>query len=256
MQAGAPAIEELVAPPGWHCIEFISDLHLQAAGDATFNAWRSYLRGTQADAVFMLGDLFELWVGDDAAMEPGLAADCAAVLREAAQRRPHFFMHGNRDFLVGQHYLGSAGVQLLPDPTVLTFGDARWLLTHGDALCLSDTAYQQFRAQVRDTEWQRRFLAQPLAQRQAVARGLREESESRKQAGADYGDLDVPAMLDWLLAADAPVMIHGHTHRPADQALDATHSRIVLSDWDAQASPPRLEVLRLTAAGAQRVSLA
>ncbi len=84
MQAGAPAIEELVAPPGWRCIEFISDLHLQAAGDATFNAWRSYLRGTQADAVFMLGDLFELWVGDDAAMEPGLAADCAAVLREAA----------------------------------------------------------------------------------------------------------------------------------------------------------------------------
>ena len=256
MHTGAPAFVELVAPPGWRSIEFISDLHLQASDTATFEAWRRYLRETQADAVFMLGDLFEVWVGDDAANEPGLAADCAQVLLAASRQRPLFFMHGNRDFLVGTHFLGAAGVQLLADPTVLTFSGARWLLTHGDALCLSDTAYQQFRAQVRDTAWQSRFLAQPLDERKAVARGMREQSEALKQSGSNYGDLDRPATLAWMVAADAPVMIHGHTHKPADHVLDESHTRIVLSDWDAQAIPARLQVLRLSAAGVQRTPLA
>ena len=230
-----PALQELHAPPGWRAIEFISDLHLQAGEPATFEAWRGYLAGTSADAVFILGDLFETWVGDDVALAPGFAADCAAVLRAAARQRPVFFMHGNRDF------------------PVLGFAGARWLLTHGDALCLGDTEYLQFRAQVRQPKWQRDFLALPLAQRREIARGLRAQSEAVKQSGQVYADVDTDAALRWLEAADAAVMIHGHTHRPADHALDERHRRIVLSDWDAAAHPPRMQVLRLSAAGPQRL---
>jgi UDP-2,3-diacylglucosamine hydrolase len=246
-----------VAPPGWRGIEFISDLHLQAAEAATFEAWRAYMAGASADALFILGDLFEVWVGDDAALQPGFAADCAAVLQAASRRVPVFFMHGNRDFLVGNGLLASCNVTLLADPTVLTFGGQRWLLSHGDMLCLDDREYLQFRAVVRSAQWQRDFLARPMAQRQAIARGLRQESEDRKRSGMEYADVDTPAALDWLRAADAAVMIHGHTHKPGENALDAEHRRIVLSDWDASASPPRLQALRIAADGAvRRIDLA
>ena len=251
-----PRFEELVAPSHWRTADFISDLHLQPAEPATFEAWRRYLADTAADAVFILGDLFEAWPGDDAAAEPGFAADCAAVLRQAARRRPLFFMHGNRDFLVGERLMQEVGATLLADPTVLTFQGRRWLLSHGDALCLGDTAYLAFREQVRSPGWQQAFLARPLGERQAVAQSLRQESEARKRSGALYADVDTGAALAWLEAADAAVLIHGHTHRPGELALDAAHRRIVLSDWDAGARPVRLEVLRLDAHGARREPLA
>jgi UDP-2,3-diacylglucosamine hydrolase len=251
-----PPIAELSAPPAWRAIEFISDLHLHAAEPATFDAWRRYMRDTRADAIFILGDLFEVWVGDDAATEPGFAADCAAVLQAASARASVFFMHGNRDFLVGSGFLASCGVTLLADPTVLTFAQRRWLLTHGDALCLADTEYLEFREQVRAPSWQRGFLAKPLAERRAIAKGMRAQSEARKQSGAAYADVDAAAAASWMQAADAQGLIHGHTHRPADHAL-ANGQRTVLTDWDAAAVPPRMEALRLTAeAGAQRVPLA
>jgi UDP-2,3-diacylglucosamine hydrolase len=250
--SAVPPIAELSAPPAWRAIEFISDLHLHAAEPATFDAWRRYMRETQADAIFILGDLFEVWVGDDAAGEPGFAADCAAVLQATAARASVFFMHGNRDFLVGRGFLAACSVTLLADPTVLTFAGQRWLLTHGDALCLADTEYLQFREQVRATSWQREFLAKPLAERRAIARGMRAQSEARKQSGAVYADVDATAAAAWLQAADAQVLIHGHTHRPADHSL-TNGRRIVLSDWDAVADPARMEILRVTSAGAQRV---
>lgn len=249
-----PSLAELVAPAGWRTVDFISDLHLQAAEAETFEAWRRYMADTPADAVFILGDLFEVWAGDDAAAAPGFAADCAAVLQAASSRTPVFFMHGNRDFLVGEGFLAACRVTLLPDPTVLDFADKRWLLTHGDALCLDDTEYMRFREQVRSAQWQREFLARPLAQRQAIARQMREQSEKRKSSGIEYADVDGPAALAWLEAADAHAMIHGHTHKPADHLLGAG-SRTVLSDWDARAQPPRLEALRLTAEGARRIPL-
>lgn len=249
-----PPIAELLAPAAWRTVDFISDLHLQAAEPETFEAWRRYMAGTPADAIFILGDLFEVWVGDDAAGEPGFAADCAAVVQAAAGRACVFFMHGNRDFLVGEGFLSACRATLLPDPTVLDFADKRWLLTHGDALCLADTEYMRFREQVRSSEWQREFLAKPLAQRQAIGRQLREQSESRKRSGIDYADVDGPATLAWLEAADAHAMIHGHTHKPADHLLGGC-SRTVLSDWDATSAPPRLEALRLTADGARRIPL-
>lgn len=251
-----PPFAELQAPAAWRTADFISDLHLQAAEPATFEAWRRYMAQTPADAVFILGDLFEVWVGDDAAAQPGFAADCAAVLQAAAGRMAVFFMHGNRDFLVGDGFLQACRTTLLPDPTVLGFAGKRWLLTHGDALCLADTEYMLFREQVRAPAWQREFLARPLAQRQAIARQLREESESRKRSAIEYADVDGAAAEAWLEAADAQAMIHGHTHKPADHAL-GPRVRTVLSDWDADAAPPRLQALRLTAEGSlRRIALA
>ncbi len=257
MAPAVPRFGELCAPPDWRTVDFISDLHLQAGEPATFAAWQQYLRSTPADAVFMLGDLFEVWIGDDAADEPGsFEAQCASVLREAAQRRPLFFLHGNRDFLVGDAFLHASGVTGLADPTVLQFAGQRWLLSHGDALCLDDMEYQRFRQLARSAAWQQQFLAQPLAQRRAQARGIRDQSEARKRSGVVYADVDGPAAIAWLHAARAHALVHGHTHRPADHGLAPGLARHVLSDWDLAATPPRADALRLTATGLERIDLA
>ena len=252
-----PPFQELTAPPAWRSVEIISDLHLQAREPATLDAWRRYMRNTAADALFILGDLFEVWVGDDAALEPGFEADCAAVLQAATARLPVFFLHGNRDFLVGPGLMAASHATLLQDPAVLAFLGRRWLLTHGDALCLADVDYLRFRAKVRSAGWQSAFLARPLQERRAIASGLRDESEQRKQSGMGSGDIDVDADAAgaWLNAAGAEVMVHGHTHRPGDHALPGSRTRIVLSDWDASAAAPRMQALRIDAAGAARIDL-
>jgi UDP-2,3-diacylglucosamine hydrolase len=244
---------QLKAPSAWRSVDIISDLHLQARERATFEAWRNYMQTAQADAVFILGDLFELWIGDDAAAPPGFAADCASVLKAAAARLDVFFMAGNRDFLVGRRFLRDCGVTALEDPTVLQFGGRRWLLTHGDVLCTADIEYMRFRKQVRTSGWQRDFLSKPLAARQAIAIDMREHSEARKHSGFAYPDVDEELALAWLAAANAQVMIHGHTHRPHDHVL-GTGRRVVLSDWDALADPPRGQVLRLTTEGWLRLA--
>lgn len=237
----------LAAPAAWRCIDFISDLHLDAEHPQTFLAWHHYLRHSPAQAVFILGDLFEVWVGDDAiTQEPGgFEARCVRTLRKAAGQREVFFLHGNRDFLIGDAFAQACGLRLLEDPTVLHFAGHRWLLSHGDAMCLADTAYQAFRQQVRTTDWQRTFLAQPLAQRRAAARDLRARSETHKQQAQGWVDLDAAEVRRALQLADADTLIHGHTHQPADHTLDAGLRRIVLSDWDMHAQPPRGEILRI-----------
>jgi UDP-2,3-diacylglucosamine hydrolase len=251
-----PHFAELQAPPGWNTVDFISDLHLQAGEPETFDAWRRYMAATPAHAVFILGDLFEVWVGDDMALAPGFVADCASVLQATARHAAIFFMHGNRDFLIGDGFMRACGATLLSDPTVLGFAQQRFVLTHGDALCLGDTSYMKFREQVRAPEWQREFLAKPFAHREAIARDLRAQSEARKRAGlgVEYADVDADAADAWLEAADATTMIHGHTHRPARHAMTAGRERVVLSDWDAHARPARQEILRLTPAGVQRLA--
>ena len=252
-----PPFEELVAPPHWRTVDFISDLHLQASEPATVAAFQHYVGSTPADAVFILGDLFEVWVGDDALREPGsFEAQGCALLRAATQRLPVYFMHGNRDFLAGPDFLAACGINGLADPTVLAFGGQRYVLSHGDLLCLDDVDYQRFRIQARSADWQQQFLAQPLATRRAQARGIRQESEAKKQSGASYADVDGPAAVAWLQAAGAHTLIHGHTHRPALHGLAPGLQRVVLSDWDAAALPPRLETLRLSSAGLERLSLA
>jgi UDP-2,3-diacylglucosamine pyrophosphatase LpxH len=166
--AGLPAFAELRAPPLWQAIDFLSDLHLSQSTPRTFEALATHLRCTDADAVLVLGDLFEVWVGDDARHD-GFEAECAAMLAEASAHRFIGFMAGNRDFLVGADMLRHCGVVRLADPTVLVAFGQRTLLTHGDALCLSDVDYQAFRAQVRDPAWQRQFLAMPLMHSEAIA---------------------------------------------------------------------------------------
>lgn len=236
------------APPIWRNIDLISDLHLQASEPQTFMGWQAYMGRTRADAVFILGDLFEVWVGDDAAgniSADGFESQCAAVLQHTARRIPVFFMRGNRDFLVGPAFMAQCQCTLLDDPTVLDFGGQRWLLSHGDELCLADVDYLKFRAMVRSASWQRDFLAKPLADRRSIARDLRARSEARKQCPGAYADVDNDAAVAWLRGAGAAHMIHGHTHRPANHGLGSGLNRIVLSDWDLTALPPRAQVLRL-----------
>lgn len=255
-----PPVAELQAPATWRTVDFISDLHLQASEPETFKAWQHYMVTTPADAVFILGDLFDAWIGDDVLRShsaPNFEDACAQVLGEAAGRMAIFFMHGNRDFLLGQPTTGASlpdlcNITLLDDPCALTFASQRWLLSHGDALCLEDVPYMSFRRQVRSAAWQQNFLDRPLAERQLIARELRQQSQQeqvqRKESGAPFIDLDSRATRAWLQAANAPLLIHGHTHQPALHDLGDGLQRIVLSDWDAdpKAAAPRAEVLRLS----------
>jgi UDP-2,3-diacylglucosamine hydrolase len=282
----SPTFHELHALPAWRSVDFISDLHLHESEPANFLAWRRYLETSSADAIFILGDLFEVWVGDDVlrvslgnagndlparnlvARHEGLQFEdrCSRVLHFCAQRKPVYFMHGNRDFLLSPAALKTCGMQLLPDPTVLSFGGLRYLLSHGDELCLSDTDYQQFRRQVRSPQWQADFLAHPLPKRQQIARDLRAQSEARKKAGGPWVDVDSAEAERWMQAAAADHMVHGHTHEGADHPITGSRSvgtRHVLCDWHADAMPPRAQALRLSLAAtgqagsvtAQRVAL-
>ena len=256
------------APAGWQAIDFISDLHLQAGEPATAQAFRRYLQDCQADALFILGDLFEVWIGDDlldaspaertAEPEYDFLAGICADLRAFSARKALYVMHGNRDFLLGASFAAASGASLLDDPTLLHWGEQRVLLSHGDAWCLGDGDYLEFRAQVRSPGWQAAFLQRPLAERAALARGLRAASMARKQDPAqDWADVDAATAAGWLQASGAATLVHGHTHRPALHELGDGLQRLVLSDWDIEARPPRAELLRLDASGRwQRIALA
>jgi UDP-2,3-diacylglucosamine hydrolase len=250
-------VYRLAARPQWRAVEFISDLHLAESQPRTFDAWARYMRGTQADAVFILGDLFEVWIGDDARAPGNFAQRAADVLAEAAARLHVGFMAGNRDFLVGATLLRDCGVEALADPAVLDAWGRPVLLTHGDELCLDDEAYQAFRSQVRTDAWRREFLAQPLAERERVARGMRDASEAAKRAKPveAWADVDAATAVAWMHAAGARAMVHGHTHRPGSEVLAPGYTRHVLSDWDCDASPSRAQVLRLTRDGFARADL-
>ncbi|MBK7005323.1 MAG: UDP-2,3-diacylglucosamine diphosphatase [Burkholderiales bacterium] len=238
---------ELLAPSRWRSVDFISDLHLQASNAQTFAVWSDYLQTTTADAVIILGDLFEVWVGDDClSQEQRFEHDCVNVLRSAGSRLDLYIMPGNRDFLMGRSLMAACRAHALNDPTVLVWGPQRWLLTHGDALCLDDTAYMDFRAMVRSPQWRTDFLHKPISERIELARSMRMQSEARKQAGTVYSDVDGAAAEVLLQRLSADHMIHGHTHRPGLHCLQGSSQRWVLSDWDLQAQPARAEVLRLT----------
>ena len=242
----------LAAPPTWRSVDFISDLHLQASEPETFAAFAHYLANSSADALVILGDLFEVWVGDDILKDDhpawsGFEQQCQRQLAQAAGRMPIFFMHGNRDFLFGTHAAQACQVHVLQDPNCLIFDGQRWLLSHGDALCTDDEPYQRFRQLVRSPAWQQEFLAKPLAERIEIAKSLRAQSEALKAQSTQLVDVNADLARRWLDSARASTLIHGHTHRPAEHALRTNPSahRWVLSDWDARASPARLEVLRL-----------
>jgi len=253
-----PAATALRADAGWEAIDFISDLHLCEPQPATFDAWAGYMRRSPADAIFVLGDLFDFWNGDDAGQLP-FEARCLQVLSECAGRKWLGLMVGNRDFLITPALLAQLGMHALPDPTLLFAWQQRWLLTHGDGLCLDDVEYQKFRVWTRSAGVQRDFLSRPLAERVRMAAGIRHASEARRLQGAPaegYGDIDMGAAVACLRDAGVTRMVHGHTHRPGDSPLAPGYDRLVLSDWDLDCDPPRAEVLRLTRNGYARLSLA
>jgi UDP-2,3-diacylglucosamine hydrolase len=247
MTATVLPLQVFEAPETWRTVDFISDLHLQEKETATFEVWQAYMQNTTADAVFILGDLFEVWVGDDAAEQHSFLQKCATVLKACASKKQVAFMRGNRDFLVGSAFLNACHILDLQDPTVLSFASQKWLLSHGDAGCLGDTAYQTFRHMVRQTRWQEDFLSKSLTERESIARQLRAQSEMlKKDSSAVYADVADEWSIKFLQQAGATRLVHGHTHRPALHIIgqDPLMQRWVLSDWDATSNKPRAEVLR------------
>ena len=221
---------------------FISDLHLDAARPQITELFLRFLRdeAQQAEALYILGDLFEAWIGDDAPGELGIEvgralADCARAGTRLG------FIRGNRDFLLGAAYARRARLQLLPDPCVVALDGEPTLLLHGDLLCTADRAYQRFRAECRRTEWQAAFLARPQAEREAFAAQARGESQ-RYQASlqSDTTDAQPEAIAAMLTLYGVRRMIHGHTHRPAVHALPDGARRCVLGDWYEQGSVLRV----------------
>lgn len=219
---------------------FISDLHLDAARpdiSARFEAFAADLPAT-VDRLFILGDLFEAWIGDDAAGE--LEAGVAARLSRLASRGVAlFYLHGNRDFLLGRAYAARCGMRLLPDPCLIELGGEPALLSHGDTLCTDDTAYQEFRRMVRDPAWQAGFLAQPVAARQSFAARARAASREHQSMAADaIMEVNPDAVRRLIARYGVRRLIHGHTHRPAVHRPSEgdTFERIVLGDWYTQGS--------------------
>jgi UDP-2,3-diacylglucosamine hydrolase len=220
---------------------FISDLHLQAAHPRTAEAFYRFLaeRATHAERLYLLGDIFEYWAGDDDLAEPFHQQVISALRAVSDAGTGVYWLAGNRDFLVGAGFGEAAGLSLLEEPHVISAGGKRIALVHGDAQCTADLKYMAFRAQVRDPEWQQQFLGMPLAQRKAIIAGLREGSREA-QAGQSYEIMDVaPAAVEALFnQTDASVIIHGHTHRPAVHETGGK-LRYVLPDWELDVEPRR-----------------
>ena len=232
---------------------FVSDLHLTPDRPRATDVFRGLMAGpaAQAQAVYILGDLFEHWVGDDDLADPFNTA-VADVLRALSGKGVALhFMHGNRDFLAGAEFASRCGVRLAPDPLLLDLYGTRTLLMHGDTLCTDDLEYQKFRAYARDPENQRRFLAQPMEQRKKVFTGYRADSEKEK-AGKTAEIMDVaPAAVEKILREfDYPRLIHGHTHRPGRHVhvVDGKScERWVLTDWYGRAGYLRCDAKGCTA---------
>lgn len=215
---------------------FISDLHLDAARPGATEAFHHFLkrRAVEAEALYILGDLFEAWVGDDDD-DPHAGRIMDALAELTATGTPACFVHGNRDFLVGNEFARRTGVELLPESSTLELAGERVLLMHGDTLCTDDQDYQEFRSMVRDSQWQAQFLGLPLAARRALAAQARDASRiSTSGKPMQIMDVNESAVAKAMRANGVRRLIHGHTHRPTvhDFNLDgAPATRIVLGDW-------------------------
>jgi len=235
---------------------FVSDLHLCPSRPAINQTFFDFLRGpaARADALYILGDLFEFWAGDDDD-DPFNASVLAALHKTANAGAKLYVMHGNRDFLIGNRFAAASGAELIDDPTLLDLYGTRTLLMHGDTLCTDDVRYLEFRAKVRSPQWQNEFLAQTLAQRKAIIAGLRSENAAEKKLKTEIiMDATVAGVEAALRAHSYPRLIHGHTHRPAlhRHVVDGhACERWVLADWYTSGS-----YLECDAAGCRVVNLA
>lgn len=211
---------------------FVSDLHLDESRRAALDGFARLLRADAGavNAIYILGDLFEVWVGDDD--DAPVANEVRDVLAAAARRCDLFVMRGNRDFLFGERFAADVGATLLPDPTVVDVDGERVLLAHGDAYCTADDEYQRVRAQLRSAAWQREVLAKSLAERRALAAEMRAASVAANANKADnIMDVTAGAVDAALDEAGVATLIHGHTHRPGIHDLRKGRRRIVLGDW-------------------------
>jgi UDP-2,3-diacylglucosamine hydrolase len=220
---------------------FISDLHIDASRPRIIEQFLGFLQGEarSAEALYILGDLFESWIGDDAP-DSAQSAAIAGLHTLTSSGVPCFVMHGNRDFLLSSQFCEMSGAELLPDPLIVTLYGEALLVMHGDALCTDDRAYQRLRATVRDADWQRQFLALSVPARRSLAGAARAGSQAHT-AAMEYAVTDVNAdsVAMALRAAATSTLLHGHTHRPAIHALQVDgrpRTRIVLGDWYDQGS--------------------
>ncbi|MGM0926588.1 MAG: UDP-2,3-diacylglucosamine diphosphatase [Pseudomonadota bacterium] len=224
----------------------ISDLHLHPGAPEITEGFLRWLeeRTCGSDALYILGDFFEAWIGDDlldlAGVDPSGNADLATRITKALRRLADdgtkiFLMHGNRDFLLGERFAREAGATLLDDPSVVELGGKPVLLMHGDSLCTRDEAYQAFRAQARHPLWQEQVLSMPIEQRVALASQLRAQSgEANSNKAEDIMDVTPEEVVKVMAKHGVTTLIHGHTHRPAVHELevdDQPARRIVLGDW-------------------------
>ncbi|MCK2147983.1 UDP-2,3-diacylglucosamine diphosphatase [Marinobacter alexandrii] len=216
---------------------FISDLHLEESRPDITDAFLGFLqeKAHGVEKLYILGDFFEAWIGDDE--RTPLQEQIAAALRAVSESGTEIFlMHGNRDFLIGHDFCDRAGATLLDDPTVVDLYGTATLLMHGDSLCTADVEYQKFRANMRNPQWQQMILQRPLADRQQMARQLREISMAKNQGKAEtIMDVTPEEVVKDMEAHGVQRLIHGHTHRPAEHHLQANGQpakRIVLGDWD------------------------
>ena len=239
-----------------HCL-FISDLHLCDSRPNISQAFHQFLEktATKAQSLYILGDLFEYWAGDDAITVGTHQATIHALNKLVASGVQVFFMHGNRDFLIDVGFANATGIKILPDPSLITLYGKLVLLSHGDELCTDDVAYQQFRSEVRSATWKKQFLSKPLSDRVAYIEQLRTQSEQAKSTKS-MQIMDVnSAAVDRLLRdfKCPPIFIHGHTHRPNNhlhQIDGKACERWVLGDWYEQGS-----YLKLDANGCQSQKL-
>jgi UDP-2,3-diacylglucosamine hydrolase len=218
-------------------ILLISDLHLQTARPDLTQAFLAFLvtRASPASALYILGDLFNVWIGDDD--DVPLNGEVSNALKQlAASGTAVYLLHGNRDFLLGPAYAAACGATLISEPYLLSHCGRNYLLMHGDVLCTKDADYQDFRTMVRDARWQQQFLARPLGERRVFAEQARERSKTMSSnKPSDIMDVTQSAVEEILLEQNIPTMIHGHTHRPAlhEFTIGNNHyERLVIGDWD------------------------
>ena len=225
---------------------FIADLHLSDQRPAITNLFINFLNNEarQARALYILGDLFEAWLGDDCIL-PAYETIIKSLKELTDDNVPVYFIHGNRDFLIGKHFCELSGCELLDESTVITIDEQQYLVMHGDTLCTDDIKYQQFRSMVRNPEWQQQLLNKTPAERIALAKQYREISQTETAEKADdIMDVNQTEVEKAMRAADVVTLIHGHTHRPNIHKFELDGKpaqRIVLGDWYEQGSVLRLE---------------